>query len=117
MTDEQIMRALEICAECSDCYDCSYKNGEGGCLFPMHRDALALIKRQREEIEEQKQDIADLNETISNLLTQFTTIRAEAIREFVRRLGCEAYVDRLGYLVVRIHDASIIAKEMTEEQK
>ena len=88
-------------------------------------------------IEEQKQDITDLNETITNLLAQFAIIKAEAIREYadkVTALVTQRYyfVQSLlaageedepyyggkseAYMQANIYVAEVL-KEMTEEQK
>lgn len=54
MTDNEIIKALNVCCEYSDCDGCPYgyiRMESGLCLYTMQTDALKLIIRQREEIE------------------------------------------------------------------
>lgn len=128
MTDEQIIKALECCEKHGDCKECPL-NGKDikGCMFVLMRDTLALIKRQREKIEEQQQDIFYHKETISNLLAQIITFlididvltkkaRAEAIREFEKEVVKLFPSDKKFTTISR---ASIlqITRKLAEEQK
>ena len=93
MTDEQIEKALECCSdlECTSCTECPLFTVGKECPIVLHSNALALIKRQREEI---------------------AKVRAEAIREFETRA---LEIARLRYLSG--FDIFKIVKEMTEEQQ
>ena len=55
MTDKQIIQALECCRNdfsMSNCLDCPYnKEKSAKCITFMIEDAIALITRQRAEIE------------------------------------------------------------------
>ena len=50
MTDEQIEKALECCSVPDGCDECPYSQDTQRCSERMPADALALVKRQREEI-------------------------------------------------------------------
>ena len=73
MTDEQIVKALEYCVDTPPkCEECAYKDFFGlGCIRQKERDAIFLIRRQRAEIENLKQDVADLEETNGYLHAEF----------------------------------------------
>lgn len=52
MTDNEIIKALEICYQlCRDCEDCPYEN-IGNCYTNLKIDARDLIKRQQAKIDE-----------------------------------------------------------------
>lgn len=106
MTDEQIIRALEICANDGDCKDCAinpHKGNYGYCTSLALKAALDLINRQKAEIENYSITEKDLRyrnkefekankkqaEYIGELeseLRAYTEIRAKAIKEFAERL-------------------------------
>lgn len=148
MTDEQIIKALECCCSLDTmmCEKCPYFEWIGrGCVSMSTHDAIALIKRQREEKEK-------ILETLKNLTYDYrelevsvkfhkAEIRAEAIREFAERMSThiglleanaegdcaemcrflqnatiELHAKRSAYRDVR-KCMSEIVKEMTEEQK
>ena len=53
MNDNQIMQALEICRTDTTCCTCPYYSMKAAnCMAELTNDALALIKKQREEINE-----------------------------------------------------------------
>ena len=53
MTDNEIIKALGICNSNSTCHVCPYrKQMAADCVVLMMGDALALIKRQQEHIED-----------------------------------------------------------------
>lgn len=103
-TDEEIIKALEICpkAECwGDCEDmgcpaasrqgCRFylrtdEDYEGVIQTEMLKDALDLIKRQREEIE---RVTIDMNVARLGMIAEherLKTARAEAVKKFSDRL-------------------------------
>lgn len=89
MTDEQIEKALECCAdtEFSSCHECPVCPSDGtGCIERLCSYALALIRRQKAQLVEQMLTVdAECDKCIAEA-------RAEAIREFAERLD--------GYLTV-----------------
>lgn len=64
MTDNEIVKALEFCADSRDtdkhCLKCPYCN-ESYCLDKMMADALSLINRQKAEIETLKMLLSTSN--------------------------------------------------------
>ena len=117
MTDEQIEKALECCCslDMTMCEKCPYFEWIGrGCVSMSTNDALALIKRQREEIDRLRSassyyiDLAQ--QTRDDMKRYAEELKAEAIREFAERLkGC--ILERDDELIDEI------ARQMTEEHK
>jgi hypothetical protein len=53
MNENQIMQALEICRTDTTCCTCPYYSMKAtNCMAELTNDALELIKKQREEINE-----------------------------------------------------------------
>ena len=62
MTQDEIKKALEICADINlNCNDCPY-DAVGNCSDTLCADALKLITEQEKEIERLKADYAKLQE-------------------------------------------------------
>lgn len=62
MTDNEIIKALEICTANGDCKDCAinpHKGNYGYCTGLAIKQALDLINRQKAEIEKLKEQLAD----------------------------------------------------------
>ena len=52
MTDEQIIKAVEVCREPDTCKDCPYhKLYTARCIIMLMKDVFDLINRQKAEIE------------------------------------------------------------------
>lgn len=77
--DDDVIKALECCRDFGDCSLCPYEEAhfedEPYCAEKMHTDALALISRQKREIERLEKHTELYHE-----------LRAEAIKEFAERL-------------------------------
>jgi hypothetical protein len=98
-TDEEIIRALEICAQNTVGGE-GYFTYQGIPLRYLCEDALDLINRQREEIEVIKETTAE--------------IRYEAVKEFAQRL--KTYyrnLDKTAGALIEYHIDEIV-KEMLE---
>ena len=121
MTDEQIIKALELHSDIeSYCTGiCPYsQDGYCGCL--MAKDAIDLINRQKAEIAKLKAENEEQDQAIINALCRMGEIRAEAIKEFAERAN-----EKLSYYLEKCGDfapygmADIIdnlVKEMTEDE-
>lgn len=102
MTDEQIIKALEMCAHWENdktCEDCPANVFGFGCANKMSKFVLGLINRQTAEIEGLKERISYLEESIdcsrkeyNSLLQKLQQAKSEAIKEFVARL-CKGRVE------------------------
>lgn len=99
MTDEQIIKALEMCAHWENdktCEDCPANVFGFGCANKMSKFVLGLINRQTAENERLKERISYLEKSIDcsrkeyNRLLQQT--QSEAIKEFAARL-CKGRVE------------------------
>lgn len=87
MTDEQIIKAYERCFTLgfdeSTCYECPFYTATAKCTEDLRDSALALINRQKAEIERLKKNIDGLNIFTTN---HMKVIRLQAIKEFAERL-------------------------------
>ena len=122
MTDEQIIKALELCAHWENdktCEDCPANVFGFGCANKMSKFVLGLINRQTAENERLKERISYLEESIDcsrkeyNRLLQQT--QSEAIKEFAERLkNTNSTMDKRIISVERIDS---LVKEITEVQE
>ena len=111
MKDSDIIKALECCLELN-CKECPcWAEEVDACCYGINEDVLLdLIKRQQAEIEKLR--------GWENLLKaeKHSLIKAEAIKEFTKRLKKEAheYECRQGYLIcaVEVEDIDDLIKEM-----
>ena len=78
MTDSEIIKALECCSK-DNCCDCPLSDMKIECLVTLPKAAFSLIKRQQE-------DLAAKDETITNLIEQIKTFKADVNKRFSDRL-------------------------------
>lgn len=67
MTDNEIIKALEICANNGDCKECAinpHHGNYGYCTSLAIKAALDLIKRQQEEIGEVAASLGEAREVV-----------------------------------------------------
>ena len=89
MTDNEIIKALEHCRD-NGCAGCplEFLEDDNGCIA----EVIALINRQKGEIEKREKGLQFLQETIGKNESRWLDIvaeqRAEAIKEFAERLHC-----------------------------
>jgi len=140
MTDEQIEKALECCSgEIIQCEDCLYEELFGfECHKVAKRDALALIKRQREEIERlqierdnfevlwkdmkaRNKDLFKYNDLLAKdrdeLEIECDQIKHATVRNMQERLKIKMDTHTLDDRFARIfkYDVDQVAQEMMEE--
>ena len=122
MTDNEIIKALECCI-IGDCFGCYYgETNQRNCKDCLMENALALINRQKAEIERLKELLEgwkkaaykaadEKDEIYCNAIDRVKTAKAEAIKEFAERLKERATHDgAFGY--VDSYDIDHITKEM-----
>lgn len=130
MTDEQIIKAYERCFTLgfdeSTCYECPFYTATAKCTEDLRDSALALINRQRAEIERLKkkntilsknadtafQDGLDENRDLFKKEVE-PEIRNKAIKEFAERLKGK----KEPWLYIRLEEIDKLVKEMTEADK
>ena len=127
MGDNDIVKALECCStgKSSDCEDCPFKKrcyDEGKEIL---EEAIALIKRQQAEIERLQgynENLLTANtDMVLGLVDEMKKARAEAIKEFSKKLNAEMFYKcgDMNYTETcearRLIDN--LVKEMTEEEK
>ena len=66
MTDEEIKKALECCSVNHECFFCPLEDGFPDCISMLSKNALELINRQQEEIEELRNSNSDDYEPITH---------------------------------------------------
>lgn len=124
-TDEEVIKALEVCVDNSSCKECPINPNHGNygyCTNLALTYALDLIKRQKAEIELLKEVTTNtINTSIEFGLDkegQIKKAKAEAIKEFAERLKLYAYMERTitgyQYHVVDVPEIDNLVKEMTE---
>lgn len=130
MTDEQIVKALEICnslsQRCGDgCpyYTVIYKNGKR-CSEMMIDDTLDLIKRQQAEIEKLNKvkvfnfTVSGTKEIIPILFSHEKEMKNEAVKEFAEKYKTEVtnrYED-IAYKDLFFGVIDNLVKEVTEKE-
>ena len=124
LTDAEIVKALECCItnDCAKCKAYDETNGEiVDCLHAICRNALALINRQKAEIERLKEHehiiekmLSEAWERIAELDRLNETAKSEAIKEFWEKVKQEfqgvKHILPTAYLI-----GDKIVKEMTEQ--
>ena len=125
-TDEEIVKALECCDGTYSDYcrrkNCPYET-EGFCTEELQDDTIALINRQKAEIDRLESLCEKLSigndakfERICVLQEELETARAEAINEFMERVhGLIEDADDVNPVSYCAVDQ--IAKELTEGEK
>ena len=98
MTQDEIKKALEICADISiPCNDCPY-DAVGKCNDTLSSDALKLIIEQEKEIErlqdkceELRNEKWDAQDDLDCYCDEMTTRINQAVKEFAERLKMKAF--------------------------
>lgn len=129
MNDNQIMQALEICRTDTTCCTCPYYSMKAAnCMAELTSDALELIKKQKEEINElagkhynecgQIAKYSDELNQFTDIGKMYSEIKAEIIKEFADALKSKSkivppniYV--IPYRAVAVEDIDNLVNEMT----
>ena len=119
MTDNEIIKALELCANRTihSCKFCPCNSGIE-CNKKLNEGTLDLINRQKAEIEKLKN--TDFQVEVSSRLEK--EIRAEAIKEFSEKLKQQAFECGVSFgfgkehytKAVAVFDIEKLVEEMTE---
>ena len=101
MTDEQIIKAVDVCRT-GTCKGCPYHElYTASCINKLMEDVFDLINRQKAEIE-----------------NEIKEIKSEAIKEFAERLKSKLQWDtEFENMLVFETDINNVVKEMTEVQE
>ena len=86
MTDNEIVKALDICSNHKGCCDCPLRDEPNDCYEEMRKPILDLINRQKAEIEMIQLKIEGVQEA-NAILREY--IR-KAVKEFAERFEKEA---------------------------
>ena len=117
MSDEYIIKSVEICKTGETCRGCPYRLLDTSeCVCELMKDVFDLINRQKADIERLKKNIDGLNIFTTN---HMKVIRLQAIKEFAKRLKGYAIGENgskeKAYFFVEVQDIDKLVKEMTEE--
>lgn len=134
MTDKEIIEAFIGCciSHRLECEDCIYGN-RLDCLSDLYADIITLVYRQQDEIKElnteidkqYEQAVADIKGNLANGGVSchwcIGQTKAEAIKEFVDRLGNYKeyrYNENCDFVpYVRLSDIDKVVKEMVGAEK
>ena len=127
MIPANVIKALDCCALKQDCTECPQSIARyGDCENQIKVDALALINRQKAEIDRYlhsikllEKDVADAREELKQFKSMYVDkVAAMGIKAFAERLKETRYThsDICGYQSTVIDVASVdnLVKEMTE---
>lgn len=131
MTDNEIIKALEVCANNGDCEECAinpHHGNYGYCTSLAIKAALDLIKRQQAEIErlnhiraELSKEIDRLKEAANPYRLHYGALKAEIAREFADRLTDTAdltQLDSFNYAwLINQENIDNLLKEMEKEDE
>ena len=93
MTDNDIIKALQCCADCFGCpADCPLFEDDRACLLALNKPTLDLINRQKAEIERLTDEKENLRCVIEDLSNNTEYAKAEAVKDFAEMLK-EFYTD------------------------
>lgn len=113
MTDNEIIKAMDICGHLEACAECPLGDMEGvdKCMHTLLQNALDLINRLKEENEDLRQIVfTDRSEAIKNL-------KSAARKEFAERLKEKAWIGFWETVPhVDIDDIDSLLEEMTERR-
>lgn len=128
-TDDDVIKALELCSKLDfsfkECDKCPYKGECGTKDGNMPADALALINRQKAEIERLNKEVDRLSQCVlyhdgivSDLEKDLFNAKADAIKEFAEAVKIEFYRE-FDEVIPSVMADKIdgLVKEMTEESK
>lgn len=122
MTDNEIIKALEVISTTSNCHECAFYSGKVcNCSQVTAIQALDLINRQQAEIKRLQTHIEVKNRKFDSLFAITCGIRDKTIKEFtdkVRRksqlMASSVYAEP--ERAVFISDIDEIVKEMTGKE-
>ncbi len=110
-TEEEIIKALKICASLvMRCADCPY-NYEEKCATNKQLDAINLIEKQRAEINRLKK--YDEERDIRLHARLIANAKNEAIKEFWNRLKAQNTMDER---IISVKSGDDLVKEMVGEK-
>ena len=124
MTDEQIIKAVDVCTT-GTCRGCPYHVlGTAGCISILMKDVFGLINRQKAQIESLREENRILSHDADTAFQEGLNenrdlfkkevepeIKAEAYKEFAERL-CEGKVSNDKTVI----EAKVLLKEMVGEE-
>ena len=125
-TDEEIIKALELCNKPADpeiCENCPFCS-DFKCLYILKANALKLINRQKAEIEKlenarqkQAQFLSEERGQKYELIDKLTQVKAEAYKEFAERLKEKKLQSTLDARICTTEMIENLLKEMVGENE
>ena len=125
-TDEEIIKALELCNKPADpeiCENCPFCS-DFKCLYILKANALKLINRQKAEIEKlenarqkQAQFLSEERGQKYELIDKLSQVKAEAYKEFEERLKEKKLQSTLDARICTTEMIENLLKEMVGENE
>ena len=125
-TDEEIIKALELCNKPADpeiCENCPFCS-DFKCLYILKANALKLINRQKAEIEKlenarkkQAQFLSEERGQKYELIDKLSQVKAEAYKEFAERLKEKKLQSTLDARICTTEMIENLLKEMVGENE
>lgn len=115
-TDEEVIKGLEcLMGEHIVCKECAYSKINGGfsCKKKSATNALDLINRQREEIEEKSKKLREVLPIVAELKAEAVKEFAERLKKYYASLGGETAAEGVEYHVDQIA-REVLAREEKE---
>lgn len=92
MTDNEIIKAVDIC-KVGKCSGCPYHElYTAGCITELTKDVFDLINRQKAEIERLNIECQSMRNAANSYKMHYETAKSEAIKEFCEKRGIK-YVE------------------------
>lgn len=113
MTDEEIIKALELCGHCPEvCKKCPLYDEDENCSEILIRECFGLVNRQRDEIAKlEKQRREDCN-VIFEINHEFLTVKSGIIKEIAARLREYVKFDINNDVYIKGADVDKVLNEM-----
>lgn len=98
MTNEEIKKGLEICADGFPCNGCPYDDNFGKCVVRLNEDARKLIIEQENEIAQLKADNVRLITKLGQVLLSIDTVKEMNVMCNIEAQVKQAKIDVLNEL-------------------
>ena len=115
MTNEEIKKSLQTCADGFACEGCPYDDNFGKCVVKLKEDARELIIKQENEIAQLKADSVRLTTKLGQVLLSIDTVKEMNTMCNIEAQVKQAKIDVLNELKKKKSIAAWDIDEMIEE--
>lgn len=114
MTDNEVIKALECCLTHTKCEECPM-NQKRNCMTELMKNALDLINRQKEEIEQWKEEANRYQNLWCITVDDIQTAKSEAYDEFAEKLSSYIYGELNNLIRLTSQELKKLVKKMKGE--